>query len=181
VHYVRNKVTAGYYYSVFPQWVLSVTGEAGYIFGWGGRKVLLQDRFFVGGDNLRGFQDAGIGPRDSITQDALGGDKYYVGSVALGVPLPVPKELGLSGAIFSDFGSLYSIQPKHIVLTPAQLVTTNGLQPIVQDSPALRASVGVGVSWRSPLGPIRVDLAVPIRKESFDKSQFFRVSFGTRF
>ncbi|MGH7109585.1 MAG: outer membrane protein assembly factor BamA [Stellaceae bacterium] len=181
VKYIRNKVTAGYYYSVFPQWVLSVTGEAGDIFGWGGQKVLIQDRFFVGGDNLRGFQDAGIGPRDDITQDALGGNKYYVGSVALGVPLPVPKELGLSGSIFTDFGSLFSNDQKHLVLTPAQLVTTGGLQPVIDDSPALRASVGVGVAWKSPLGPIRLSLAVPIKKESFDKSQFFRVSFGTRF
>ncbi|MGH7037761.1 MAG: outer membrane protein assembly factor BamA [Stellaceae bacterium] len=181
VKYIRNKVTAGYYYSVFPQWVLSVTGEAGDIFGWGGQKVLIQDRFFVGGDNLRGFQDAGIGPRDDITQDALGCNKYYVGSVALGVPLPVPKELGLSGSIFTDFGSLFSNDQKHLVLTPAQLVTTGGLQPVIDDSPALRASVGVGVAWKSPLGPIRLSLAVPIKKESFDKSQFFRVSFGTRF
>jgi outer membrane protein insertion porin family len=181
VKYIRNKVTAGYYYSVFPQWVLSVTGEAGDIFGWGGQKVLLQDRFFVGGDNLRGFQDAGIGPRDTITNDALGGNKYYIGSVALGVPLPVPKELGLSGSIFTDFGSLYSNDQKHLILTPAQLVTTGGLQPQVEDSPALRASVGIGLNWRSPLGPIRLDLAVPIKKESFDKTQFFRVSFGTRF
>jgi outer membrane protein insertion porin family len=181
VQYVRNKVNAGYYYSIFPQWVLSVTGEAGDIFGWGGQQVLLQDRFFVGGDNLRGFQDAGIGPRDNITGDSLGGNKYYLGSVALGVPLPVPKELGLSGSIFTDFGSLFGIQPKNLVLTPTQLETTGGLQPQVEDSPALRASVGVGVAWRSPLGPIRLDLAVPIKKASFDKTQFFRVSFGTRF
>jgi outer membrane protein insertion porin family len=181
VQYVRNKVNAGYYYSIFPQWVLSVTGEAGDIFGWGGQKVLIQDRFFVGGDNLRGFQDAGIGPRDNITNDALGGNKYYIGSVALGVPLPVPKELGLSGSIFTDFGSLYSNDQKHLALTPAELLTTGGLQPQIEDSPALRASVGVGVAWRSPLGPIRVDVAVPIKKESFDKTQFFRVSFGTRF
>jgi outer membrane protein insertion porin family len=181
VKYIRNKVTAGYYYSLFPQWVLSITGEAGDIFGWGGEEVLLQDRFFVGGDNLRGFQDAGIGARDSIDHDALGGDKYYVGSVALGVPLPVPKELGLSGSIFSDFGSLYSIEPTHLVLTPAQLATTGGVQPEVLDTPKLRASVGVGLAWRSPLGPIRLNFAVPVAKASFDKTQFFRISFGTRF
>jgi outer membrane protein insertion porin family len=181
VRYIRNKVNVGYYYSLFPQWVLSFTGEAGDIFGWGGQKVLIQDRFFIGGDNLRGFQDAGIGPRDSITNDALGGNKYYVGSIALGVPLPVPKELGLSGSIFTDFGSLYSNDQKHLVLTPAQLVTTGGLQPQIEDTPKLRASVGIGLNWRSPLGPIRLDLAVPVAKASFDKSQFFRVSFGTRF
>jgi outer membrane protein insertion porin family len=181
VDYVRNKVNFGYYYSVAPEWVLSFTGEGGDIFGWNGQNVLLQDRFFVGGDNLRGFQSAGIGPRDSISGDALGGQKYYVGSFTLGVPLGLPKELGVSGRVFSDFGTLYQIEPTQIVLTPAQLAQTGGLQPQVEQSPAIRASVGVGVSWKSPVGPIRLDLAYPVRKESFDKTQFFRVSFGTKF
>jgi outer membrane protein insertion porin family len=181
VQYVRNKVNAGYYYPVAPGWVLSVTGEAGDIFGWGGQQVLLQDRFFVGGDNLRGFQSAGIGPRDSVSGDALGGQKYYVGSVTLGVPLGLPKELGLSGRVFTDFGTLYQIEPTNIVLTPAQLAQTGGVQPQVEQSPATRVSAGVGVSWKSPVGPIRLDLAYPIRKEGFDKTQIFRVSFGTKF
>ena len=181
VDYVRNKVNAGYYYSVFPEWVLSVTGEAGYISGWGGQNVLIQDRFFVGGDNLRGFQSAGIGPRDSVSGDALGGQKYYLGSVTLGVPLGLPKEFGVSGRVFTDFGTLYHIQPTNIVLTPAQLVSTGGVQPMVEQSPALRVSAGVGVSWKSPVGPIRLDVAYPIKKEPFDKTQLFRVSFGTRF
>ena len=132
VDYVRNKVNAGYYYSVFPEWVLSVTGEAGYIFGWNGQNVLIQDRFFVGGDNLRGFQSAGIGPRDSVSGDALGGQKYYLGSVTLGVPLGLPKEFGVSGRVFTDFGTLYHIEPTNIVLTPAQLASTGGVQPMVR-------------------------------------------------
>jgi len=181
VKYIRNKVNIGYYYSVFPEWVLSLTGEAGDVFGYGGQKVLLQDRFFVGGDNLRGFAPAGIGPRDVITSDALGGNKYYVGSVALGIPLGLPKELGISGRIFSDFGSLFGNDQKNVILTPAQLATTGGAQPQVADSAGIRATAGVGVSWKSPVGPIRLDLAVPIKKESFDKTQFFHVSFGTRF
>jgi outer membrane protein insertion porin family len=181
VQFVRNKVSAGYYYSVWPQWVLSVTGEAGYITGWGNQPVLIQNRFFVGGDNLRGFETAGIGPRDEITQDALGGNKYYTGSVALGVPLGLPKELGIRGQIFSDFGSLWSNDQEGVALTPAQLVTTGGVQPVIQDSAAIRVSAGFGVSWKSPVGPIRLDLAVPIKREAFDKTQIFRVSFGTRF
>jgi outer membrane protein insertion porin family len=181
VDYVRNKVSFGYYYSVFPDWVLSLTAEAGYIFGWNGQDVLIQDRFFVGGDNLRGFQSAGIGPRDSVSGDALGGQKYYLGSVTLGVPLGLPKELGVSGRVFTDFGTLYHIEPTNIVLTPAQLASTGNVQPVVEQSAAIRASAGVGVSWKSPVGPIRLDIAVPIRKESFDKTQVFRVSFGTRF
>jgi outer membrane protein insertion porin family len=182
VDYVRNKVNAGYYYSVAPNWVLSLTAEAGYIFGWNGQQVLLQDRFFVGGDNLRGFQSAGIGPRDTTSGDALGGQKYYLGSVTLGVPLGLPKELGLSGRVFTDFGTLYHLEPTTLTLTPAQSAAAGGQTELVaQQSPAIRASVGFGVSWKSPVGPIRLDIAYPLRKESFDKTQFFRVSFGTRF
>ncbi|HEX3535128.1 MAG TPA: outer membrane protein assembly factor BamA [Stellaceae bacterium] len=181
VKYLRNKVNGGYYYSVAPEWVLSLTGEAGDIFGYGGQKVLLQDRFFVGGDNLRGFESAGIGPRDVTTGDALGGNKYYVASLALSVPLGLPKELGITGRVFTDVGSLWSNDQKNLVLTAAQLATTGGNQPLVVDSTALRASAGVGVSWKSPVGPILLDLALPIKKESFDKTQFFHISFGTRF
>ncbi len=181
VDYVRSKVNFGYYYSVAPEWVLSFTGEAGAINGWNGQQVLLQDRFFVGGDNLRGFQDAGIGPRDSVTNDALGGQDYYVGSVSLGVPLGLPKELGLSGRVFSDFGSLWNLYPTTLNLTPQQLATTGGIQPVVEQSSTIRVSAGIGVTWKSPVGPIRLDLAVPIKKASFDQTQFFRVSFGTKF
>jgi outer membrane protein insertion porin family len=87
----------------------------------------------------------------------------------------------LAGRVFTDFGTLYHIEPTNIVLTPAQLAQTGGVQPQVEQSPALRLSAGVGVSWKSPVGPIRLDLAYPIRKEGFDKTQVFRVSFGTRF
>ncbi len=78
VEYIRNKVSGGYYYSLWPEWVLGVSGEVGDIFGWGGQPVLLQDRYFVGGDNLRGFAPAGIGPRDIVSNDSLGGNKYWV-------------------------------------------------------------------------------------------------------
>jgi outer membrane protein insertion porin family len=181
VDYVRNKINFGYYYAVAPEWVLSLTGEAGDITGWGGQQVLLQDRFFVGGDNLRGFQDAGIGPRDSLDGDALGGQKYWIGSVSLGVPLGLPQELGLTGRVFSDFGTLYHLEPTTLVLNAQQLATTGGVTPQVEQSPLIRLSAGVGVTWKSPVGPIRLDVAYPIRKASFDQTQYFRVSFGTKF
>ena len=181
VQYIRNKLNAGYYYAVAPEWVLSVTGEVGDIFGWGGQQVLLQDLIFVGGDNLRGFEAAGIGPRDTISGDALGGNKYYVGSLALGIPLGLPKELGITGRFFTDFGSLWGNDQKNLVLTPAQLAATGGIQPQIRDSTGIRASAGFGVSWKSPVGPIRLDIALPLKKESFDKTQIFNVSFGTRF
>jgi outer membrane protein insertion porin family len=170
VRYLRTTLSGGYYYSVATGYVLSVTAEGGYIFGLSDN-VRIEDRFFVGGDNLRGFANGGIGPRDSITRDALGGNIYYVGSVALGFPLGLPQELGLSGRVFSDFGSLWKIdQP-----------TTTATTATVLDVKSIRISAGAGVSWQSPLGPIRIDIGVPVKRESFDKTEVFRVSFGTRF
>jgi outer membrane protein insertion porin family len=168
VRYLRSKLGAGYYYPVSPDYILSATGEVGYIFGIGGGGVGIQDRFFIGGDTLRGFAVGGIGPRDIVatTQDALGGNKYYIGSLTMTFPLGLPQELGVAGRVFTDFGSLWGIDQTG---------------PEIADVNSLRASAGAGVTWRSPLGPIRLDVAMPIVKKDFDKTEFFRVSFGTRF
>jgi outer membrane protein insertion porin family len=163
VRYLRNVVTSGYFHPFAPQWVLSVLGEAGDIFGINDT-VRIEDRFFVGGDNLRGFATSGIGPRDRTTGDALGGRIYYTGTVQLGFPVGLPQELGITGRAFTDFGSLFS-----------------PVEPGIADTRSLRVSAGAGVSWASPLGPIRLDLGIPLVRESFDKKELFRVSFGTRF
>jgi outer membrane protein insertion porin family len=166
VQYYRAVVNAGYYFPLAPEYVLSFTTESGYVHAWGGDVVRIEDRFFIGGDNLRGFQVGGVGPHDSVTTDSLGGNIYYTGSVSLSFPLGLPQEFGLAGRVFSDFGTLFGIDQ-------------NG--PNVFQSHLLRVSGGVGVSWKSPLGPIRLDIAEPIRKAPFDRRQLFFVNFGTRF
>jgi outer membrane protein insertion porin family len=128
--------------------------------------VRIGDRFYVGGDNLRGFDDAGIGPRDRVTDDALGGTTYYTGSIELSFPLGLPREFAILGKAFADFGSLWDAE------TPIAGDT---------DTKSIRASIGVGLAWRSPFGPIRVDLAHPVIKEDFDETEVVRFSFGTRF
>jgi len=82
------------------------------------------------------------------------------------VPLNLTKELGVDGAIFADFGSLGD-------------VADNGSEVLDTGSP--RASIGVGVAYLSPFGPIRLDLARAVVKESFDETEVFRFSFGTKF
>lgn len=164
--FLRNRLGAGYYLPLFDEsWVLSTTGEIGYIFGLG-KEVSLSDRFFIGGDTLRGFNTAGIGPRDLTTGDALGGQRYARGSVEMSFPVGLPEEFGLKGHAFTDFGTLGKVDIN---------------DPNVADKESIRVSVGTGVSWRSPFGPIRLDFAVPIRKETYDKKEIFRFSFGTRF
>lgn len=168
VYFLRNGVNGGYYYPVATDWVASITGSAGDIVGLG-EGVRIEDRYFIGGDNFRGFASGGIGPRDVSTGDALGANTFWTGSVQLSMPLGLPKEFGLSGHVFSDFGSAWGFND------------TNPTTDTIADVRSIRVSTGYGFSWQSPLGPLRLDLAVPVVRQSFDKRQFFRVGFGSNF
>jgi len=165
VHYLRTEVGASWYYSLLDEVVLGLGGKAGYVVGLG-EDVGLNDRFFKGGESLRGFAVSGIGPRDSLTDDALGGNRYTTASAEVTFPLGLPQELGLRGRVFTDVGTLGGIDDN---------------DSLIQESESLRASVGVGLTWRSPFGPIRLDFAEPILKEDFDEVDRFLFSFGTRF
>ena len=64
VRYIRSEAGGGVYYGIFEDVVASLTVTGGYILGWGGRDVRLNDRFYKGGGSFRGFEVSGIGPRD---------------------------------------------------------------------------------------------------------------------
>jgi len=164
--YLRTRAGATVYYPVVDKWVLSALGETGYIFGFGGENLRINERFFIGGTTLRGFKESGIGPRDSATDDALGGNFFARGSVELEFPSGLPEDLGVRLRAFSDFGVLSKV---------------DDTGPGIDQEDSLRVSAGMGISWRSPFGPVRMDFAAPLMKEDFDKKEFFRFSFGTRF
>ena len=163
--FLRNEVRGGYFYPVTDDMVLELSGEVGHIVGLG-KDVELTDRFFVGGDDLRGFESGGIGPRDINTKDALGGEWKYTGTAQLSFPLGFPKELRVKGRVFTDFGSTGSL-------------ASSG--PDIMDDASIRVSTGVGLAWFSPFGPIGVDFGFPIVKESYDEEELLRINFGTRF
>ena len=168
VQFLRNRLEAGYYVPLTTDWVLSFRSGVGYIDGLGD-DIRIFDRFFVGGDNLRGFETAGVGPRDLVTGDALGGQWFYTGSIQVAFPLGLPEEFELKGRVFTDFGSAGGLD---IVTEPGQVIADEG---------SIRASVGAGVTWTSPFGPIGVDFGFPFLKEDFDKTETIRVNFGARF
>lgn len=164
--FARVKITGGYFVPLTDDFILSFVGEAGVVQGIFGKDVSLQDRFFLGGNNLRGFERGGVGPRDVTTDDSLGANKFYAATVELTFPLGLPKEFGIRGRVWTDIGAAFDID-----------TTSAG----VRDSRKPRISAGFGLSWKSPFGPVRVDIGIPIRKESFDKKQLFNFTFGTRF
>ncbi len=163
--YLKHTLTYGHFYSIADGWVLSGIARAGHIAGIDD-DVGIVDRFFLGGRRLRGFEPSGVGPRDARTDDALGGNLFYSLSGELGFPLGVGDELNLRGAVFADAGSLTDI---------------DATGPDLLDEASPRLSVGVGINFRSPIGPIRLDFSRALIKEDFDRTEDFRFSFGTRF
>jgi len=139
--------------------------KTGAVFGFSNQDITINHRFFLGGSSLRGFRYAGIGPRDE-NDAALGGNYFYQSSLEILFPLGLPEELGFKGSVFTDFGSVFGLDKN-----------ANN----IMDGNKIRASFGLGVFWNSPLGPISFNFANAISKETFDKTETFRINFGTRF
>jgi outer membrane protein insertion porin family len=210
VKYVRTRTNYDWYYALFGSgFVLNLGGEAGFIAGYGGQDVLLTDRFFLGQPQMRGFNIRGVGPRvlrqpfdsngvaitdrNQVSDDALGGKAYYLARAEIQVPLGSSgEELGLRPSIFADIGAVWNV--KKPVLQCLNGPTTNrpecaafngsssGFQEVyLGNSPSPRLSVGVGVSWNSPFGPFRFDLAKALLKQPGDDTQLFQFNVGTQF
>ena len=165
VNYVRLSLDYSYYYPYTDDTTLVLTAASGYILGLG-EDVRISNRFFIGGNSFRGFRSGGIGPRDLQTGDALGGNLYYLISGEGRFPIGLPKELGVQGRYFVDTGSLSKVDE-----------SGTG----IGDTASLRVSTGVGMTWATPLGPLAIDFGRPLVKESYDRTETFRISFGTRF
>ncbi|HTK34997.1 MAG TPA: outer membrane protein assembly factor BamA [Caulobacteraceae bacterium] len=169
VQYVRTDFSGTLYYGITNNIIFQVNAAAGYIFGWGGDNVRINDRYFKGGNTFRGFAIAGIGPRDTAYNEALGGKMFGIGSFELAFPNLLPEQYGIKTALFTEFGTL------------GQLDKSAKTSPTVQDSLGLRASTGVSVFWNSPMGPIRLDFSKILRKETYDQTEGFRFSTATQF
>jgi outer membrane protein insertion porin family len=157
-------------------WVLKFSANGGYLIPIENYQDRIIDRFFLGGDSLRGFADGGVGPHDVYYGDSLGGRVMYSQSTELHFPLPVSPDIGISGFMFVDVGAAF--QMKSIYVTPTLAQPDDGK---VYDYSSPRVGTGVGVSWNTPFGLINLSFAEPVLKQPGDQIQQFRVSFGTRF
>ena len=165
VRFIRTTARLRYYHPLAEDIVGTFGLRAGHIEGLD-QNIRVSERFFVGGSDFRGFERGGVGARDISTDDSLGNNTYYVGSVEVRFPIGFSDELRIYGHAFSEFGSAFDID-----VAGANL----------RDSSSIRATAGIGISWASPIGPMRVDLTEVITKQSYDKGEFFRFSVGTRF
>ncbi len=175
VNFIKTEADAAWYWGFTPSWVVSLQGSTGYVSGWGGDAVRINDRFFKGGNSFRGFENAGMGPRDIRTNDSLGGNFYAIGTVELTLPNGLPEEYGIRTSLFADVGTLGVLDDRY-TLTAAGVQDTN-----IADDLSLRAAAGLSVHWRSPMGPIRFDFSKILSKEDYDRTEGFRFSTSTQF
>jgi len=178
--YIKNILRGSVHVPIYKQSVvLHMMGQIGNISAYGsGHIVRVADSFFLGNDEIRGFEWHGIGPRDKNTDDALGGKNFYMLSTELNFPIGFPDEIRVKGAAFVDMGSLFDIDiPK---TNPA--ISKDSYY----NSPMLRVSCGVGVVWNSPMGRLRFDYGIALRrqrdeaaKKDVDQVQRIRIKIGT--
>ena len=164
VKYNRFDAKAYKYYTLADYYTFKFFANGGYIAGYGGKDVRLSDRYYLGGNTLRGFEYAGIGARDKYTKDALGGNWMVYSGVEMTFPIGL-DELGIKGRTFYDMGWLGK---------------PDGINSkAVNYSDKMRSSVGVGLDWLSPMGKVNIDFGFPITKERYDEKEVFRLNFGT--
>jgi len=174
IEYLKTSINLKTYTAIFnDDIILSSTINAGTIFG---SDSTISNRFSLGGDKLRGFQNYGIGPRDTTfigadaNGDPLGGKMFAAANIEASFPIGIPEEYGIFGGVFLDAGSVWGLDN-----------VSSDNSTLVDDSSKIRAAAGVSLFWDTVIGPLRFNFSRPLQKEIYDVTENFRFTVDTRF
>jgi outer membrane protein insertion porin family len=165
IQYYKLTLQHQQYFPLTKDFTLMVNGELGYGDGIGGSGLPFYRNFFAGGfGSVRGFKSGTIGPKstDPVTGElvSLGGSSKLGANMEVLFPMPGIKDNSVRLSTFLDSGAVFDGTPSF------------------QD---MRFSTGVGLSWNSPMGPLKFSLAYPINKKPGDKEEMFQFSMGSTF
>ncbi len=158
--YTRFVLDSGWYFPLFWKTVGVIHGRIGYIMrnNWG--ELPAYEKFYLGGiDSIRGYKYAEVSPRDPITNERIGGDKFQF--VNLEYRFPLYRKLGLIGLVFADSGNVYGSGQNYFS--------------------SWRTSVGAGIRWFSPLGPLRIEWGYNLNPKPWDRRNNIEFSVGGSF
>ncbi|PIE15268.1 MAG: outer membrane protein assembly factor BamA [Rhodobacterales bacterium] len=170
--FIKTTALVGAETKVFNEEVtLRAVVEGGILTSQNGSTSGLNERFFLNGSKMRGFESGGLGPRDLnvINSDALGGNKFAVARFEAEFPIGLPEEYGLSAGVFYDIGSVWGLDD------------TAGFGGPVDDDLHWRSAVGISVFWTTAIGPLRFNFSKALQKESYDRDRSFELTVQTRF
>ena len=193
VQYLRSDFRANAYRGLFKNVISSASVSGGYIRGWGGDPVSINDRYFKGNYEFRGYDNAGIGPRvvqyDANTGaivrrlNSLGGNAFGIASAEVSFPVGIPN---LLGSVFVEAGTVGLLDANETFDTGIDPITGNqltseGFYTKTIDSLSVRAMSGLSIFWESPFGPIRFDFTKPLIQYDYDDRKSFQFTTRTRF
>jgi outer membrane protein insertion porin family len=194
LNYFRTIAGVDFYqpWEIFgSEFVGSLSFSAGYIAAYGGQNLRITERFFRGGPTFRGFELAGMGPRDIASRErpALGGQLFLMNTFQVRLPPIIPETYGIRLSLFNDFGTLGYLRgvskvcdmDGSVIVDPVTGQQTFTSPLCVQDTLAPRASAGLSINWRSPFGPVSIDIGYPYLSEPYDRVQAIRFSTSTNF
>lgn len=168
LQYYKVSYQHSWYKDLGKDFTLMLNGEAGYADSYGGKNYPFFKNFYAGGVNsVRGFLNSSLGPRatnpNTGSDFAVGGTKRFVGNLELFMPVPfVSQSNQFRLSAFVDGGGVH------------------GKDDSI-NSEYLRFSTGVGVTWVSPFGPLKLVLAKPLNEKDYDDTQVLQFQFGQQF
>jgi len=161
--FVQASTTARAYFPMGESFTLNPSLNVQYIRGYSGQSVPIFRRFSMGGiGSIRGFDQFGVTIRDPVTGEVIGGNKTARASVNLFFPLPYTQTAGIRGVAFADAGSIANFNET--------LKFTK-----------VRASIGFGIEWLSPIGPVGLVWGYAVRKQPGDLTKIFEFALGSSF
>jgi outer membrane protein insertion porin family len=179
MRYLKSDYQYQQYFSINKQYTFAINGQLGYAKALSGQTYPVFKNFYAGGlGSIRGFESNSLGPLDSVTDGAVGGTKKAIFNMELSTPFPgAGNDRTLRLYSFFDVGNVFASR------------TTSMTDAQWKAQQALRASVGLGISWISPLGPLRLAYAIPIKYQRLDeangivadRTQRFQFQIGTSF
>ena len=165
--FIKSVLNYAHYLPVsYGDYTFSFKAGVGFISGFD-KKITSSNRFLFGGKTLRGFDNSGVGPRDTGNKQAVGGNNFYNFSFEIKSDQWLPSDTGLEWLLFTDIGSLWGTDYK------------NGVEGFNDISP--RITNGFGLSMTTPIGPLQMIWGFPVISESYDVDENFQFSIGTSF
>ena len=176
--YVRTRVGGTFHHRLGGSLDVSLGIEGGLMKPIGSREIPLFDRFYIGGNSMRGFDLRGIGPKvvpltaPAGLTTAVGGRAYYVGRLEMSFRLDGAMDrFGVSPSVFVDAGSVFGASKAELL--PGERLIGN--------SPKPRVAVGVGLSFNAGPGKLRFNIAQPVVRQQGDRAKSFSIALGTAF
>ena len=161
---VQTGIGATFYTELFSdKFIGSAKAKLANVVAFNDKDVKLSDRIFASSNDLRGFEQRGVGPVDS--GDHIGGNNLATLSLKSTFPNPIPESLRATTFLFFDMGNVWGADYSNTI----------------SDSSKLRTSTGIALDLMSPIGPLSFTYSIPLSKASTDKEQSFLFNIGSSF